>query len=63
MYAGSTTWNGAIYLNDCGMNTITISNSRIAYSASHAITYDSNSSVDISTITFDNNDGEDYHER
>jgi len=50
-------------LPNTGINTITISNSRIAYSAGHGITYDDNSSMDISTITFENNNGNNYHRR
>ncbi|MDY0280456.1 MAG: hypothetical protein RBR35_07835 [Salinivirgaceae bacterium] len=63
LYAGSDFNYGAIMLDDTGLNTITIDNSRIAYSASYGISVDSNSSVDISTDTFDNNNGADYHER
>ncbi|HOP04524.1 MAG TPA: hypothetical protein PL017_10870 [Tenuifilaceae bacterium] len=63
LYAGSNTYLGAFMLEDSGDNTITLANSRIAYSNSHAITVDSDSSVDYSTVTFDNNNGENYHER
>ncbi|MDD2563098.1 MAG: right-handed parallel beta-helix repeat-containing protein [Salinivirgaceae bacterium] len=63
LYAGSSDYYGAIMLDESGSNMVTITNSRIAYSASYGITVDSGSSVDISTDTFDNNNGADYHER
>jgi len=62
-YAGSNEYNGAVSLDDSGNNTITISNSTISHSASYGITVDNNSSVDYSTVTFIDNDGEDYHVR
>ncbi len=63
LYAGRNTYNGAIMFDNTGHNTITLAHSRIAFSKSFGITVDSESSLDYSTVTFDNNDGADYHER
>ena len=62
-YAGGNTYMGAVSLSDSGNNTITIANSTISNSESYGITVDSGSSVDYSTVTFINNNGEDYHVR
>ncbi len=62
-YAGGNTYMGAVSLSESGHNTIIFTNSTISNSESYGITVDNNSSVDYSTITFLNNDGEDYHVR
>lgn len=59
LYAGSSEHYGAMALSHSGTNTVTIENSRIAYSKSHGITVDE-ASVNYSTVTFDNNNGVDY---
>ncbi len=60
LYAGRETSYGAFALFDTGHNSITLGNCRIAYSLGQGITYDDNSSVNISTVTFDNNNGANY---
>lgn len=62
-YAGANEYYGAVSLSESGNNIITFSNSTISNSNSHGITVDNSSSVDYNTITFINNEGEDYHVR
>ncbi|MDD4673094.1 MAG: tetratricopeptide repeat protein [Bacteroidales bacterium] len=59
LYAGSSEYYGAMALSQSGTNTITIENSRIAYSKSHSISVDE-ASIDYSTVTFEDNNGVDY---
>jgi hypothetical protein len=63
LYAGRDTNMGAFMLDNVGHNTITLTHSRIAFSKGYGITVDSDSSIDYSTVTFDNNDCANYHER
>ena len=60
-YAGQSEYLVALSCANSGFNTISLSDVLIAYSKSHAITVDSESSVDISSVSFENNLGEDYH--
>jgi hypothetical protein len=62
-YAGNNEYQGAVSLDNSGNNTITISNSTISNSASYGITVDENSSIDYSTVTFINNNNDNYHVR
>lgn len=63
LYAGYNEDYGAFSLYDINANSVTLSNSRIGYSASHAIVADEEGMIDYSTVSFDNNVGEDYHVR
>jgi hypothetical protein len=61
LYAGSDEYYGALSLYDSGDNSVTIENSRIAWSKSHAIT-SYQSLIDYSSVVFENNDGSDFVE-
>lgn len=61
LYAGSDGYYGALSLYNSGEYKITIENSRIAWSNSHAIS-SYQSSIDYSSVVFDNNTGSDYFE-
>ena len=61
-YAGGSSY-GAIYLSDSGNNTVTITNSKISNSSSFGISVDDESSVNYSSVSFENNDNENYHVR
>jgi len=61
LYAGSSDYWGAVNLVDeAGSNPVSFTNSRIAHSGSHGITVDAESSLDYSTITFEDIDGNNY---
>lgn len=63
LYAGSSDYWGAVNLVDeAGSNPVSFTNSRIAHSGSHGITVDAESSLDYSTITFEDIDGNNYVE-
>jgi hypothetical protein len=62
-YAGSTVTSSAVlYLNQCGTQ-VKISNSLIAHSISYGISVDKTTTVDTSTIVFEDIDKETYHVR
>jgi hypothetical protein len=61
LYAGSDGYYGALSLYDSGEFNVTIDNSRIAWSNSHAIS-SYHSSIDYSSVAFENNNGSDYFE-
>lgn len=63
LYGGYDEYYGAFSLNDINANSVTLSNSRIGYSASHGIVADAEDMIDYSTVSFDNNVGDDYHVR
>jgi hypothetical protein len=61
LYAGSSDYWGAVNLVDeAGSNPVSFTNSRIAHSGSHGITVDAESTLDYSSITFEDIDGNNY---
>ncbi len=62
-YAGDYEYFGAIALDNTGFETITMNNCTVSNSKSHAITTDNESSIDITSVLFINNNGNDYHKR
>ena len=59
LYAGFNEYYGAFALLESGTNTVTLENSLIAHSNSHGITV-YKSSIVYSTVTFTDNNGDDY---
>lgn len=60
-FAGRNEYNGAFLLYNAGHNTVSLTHSRIAHSKSHAIRV-YQSSMDYSTVVFEDNNGDDYSE-
>ena len=61
LYAGSSDYWGAVNLVDeAGSNPVSLSNTRIAHSGSHGITVDAESSLNYSSVTFEDIDGNNY---
>lgn len=61
-YAGQDEYYGAVYLEETGADAVTFTNAKITYSKGVAITYYGDASADISSVTFENNEGDDYVE-
>jgi hypothetical protein len=61
LYAGQNDYHGAFLLYQAGHNTVSFTDSRIAFSNSHAIrVYES--SMNHSSVVFEENNGDDYSE-
>ena len=62
-YAGSNDYYGSLAFSESGINTVSMNNCTVARSKSYGITVDTESSVDVSSTTFTDNDLADYYIR